>query len=68
MEQLKTIDARTPIGTRVLVVGVEGWEIYMGQLVSLSSTGHRAIIRGRDGQEHEHFAYSVHVMSEAPHG
>lgn len=63
MEQLKTIDASTPPGTRVLVVGPGGWEIYAGELVK--SGGVLAAIRGRDGQEHECFAYAVHVYPEA---
>lgn len=63
MEQLKVIDATTPLGTKVLVVGVEGWEIYIGELVSLD--GARATIRGRDGQDEEYFAYAVHVYPEA---
>lgn len=63
MEQLKTIDASTPIGTRVLVVGVDGWEIYGGELVSYSPNTSK--IRGADGKVHEHWSYSVRVMPEA---
>lgn len=66
MEQLKVISDSTAPGTLVLVVGVEGWEIFMGELISLD--GHRATIRGRDGVEHEHFAYAVHICPEAPRG
>lgn len=66
MEPLKTIDASTPIGTRVLVVGPEGWEIYGGELVSYSPGS--AEIRGADGKVHEHWSYAVHVLPEVTHG
>lgn len=66
LEQLKRIDAGTPPGTKVLVVGMVSKKIYIGELVK--SCGVRAAIRGRDGREHECFAYSVHVMPEVSRG
>lgn len=66
MEQLKTIDASTPPGTRVLVVGPGGWEIYGAELVSYSPGSSR--IRGADGEVHSYGSYSVHVLPEVSRG
>lgn len=66
MEQLKTIDASTPIGTRVLVMDLNRLRICVETL--WRNVEREAVVTDDSGGHHKFPIHHVYLMPKAPHG